>query len=195
MAEIVRFVMILLSCDGNVCCSLGSNDITDDEIVNRWLAVSWRIYIRRRMTPRGLEEVLLDVKYSVFTSSSRTVCSQLRRGEILGFGGLRAQRTASGDAAIFGMRAISTTGELEIMARRHMFSVLRMQSGQVSVWWWGSPWYRWLWLSFPSQTTYSYISSMDQYVEAGIKLNKRKDWRFVKDTWRSSALRLRAARL
>jgi len=109
------------------------NDITDDEIVKQMVGRELtNIYPPKNDAEVG--EVLLDVKnYSSIHERSFQNCSfQLRRGEILGFGGLvGAQRTELMEA-IFGMRHIST-GELEIKVRRHMFSVLRMQSGQVSV--------------------------------------------------------------
>ena len=118
--------------DGTYVGSWSMNDITDDEIVKQMVGRELtNIYPPKNDAEVG--EVLLDVKnYSSIHERSFQNCSfQLRRGEILGFGGLvGAQRTELMEA-IF--------------------------ADNVS------------------------ISSMDQYVEAGIKLNKGKIEQLVKD--------------
>ena len=104
--------------DGTYVGSWSMNDITDDEIVKQMVGRELtNIYPPKNDAEVG--EVLLDVKnYSSIHERSFQNCSfQLRRGEILGFGGLvGAQRTELMEA-IFGMRHIST-GELEIKGKK-----------------------------------------------------------------------------
>ena len=166
--------------DGTYVGSWSMNDITDDEIVKQMVGRELtNIYAPKNDAEVG--EVLLDVKnYSSIHERSFQNCSfQLRRGEILGFGGLvGAQRTELMEA-IFGMRHIST-GELEIKGKKThvqrpqdairagigMITEDRRGTGILGC------------LSIADNVS---ISSMDQYVEAGIKLNKGKIEQLVKD--------------
>ena len=166
--------------DGTYVGSWSMNDITDDEIVKQMVGRELtNIYPPKNDAEVG--EVLLDVKnYSSIHERSFQNCSfQLRRGEILGFGGLvGAQRTELMEA-IFGMRHIST-GELEIKGKKThvqrpqdairagigMITEDRRGTGILGC------------LSIADNVS---ISSMDQYVEAGIKLNKGKIEQLVKD--------------
>ena len=166
--------------DGTYVGSWSMNDITDDEIVKQMVGRELtNIYPPKNDAEVG--EVLLDVKnYSSIHERSFQNCSfQLRRGEILGFGGLvGAQRTELMEA-IFGMRHIST-GDLEIKGKKThvqrpqdairagigMITEDRRGTGILGC------------LSIADNVS---ISSMDQYVEAGIKLNKGKIEQLVKD--------------
>ncbi len=94
--------------DGTYVGSWAMEDITDEEIVKQMVGRELtNIYPPKNDAKVG--EVLLDVQdYSSIHERSFQNCSfQLRRGEILGFGGLvGAQRTELMEA-IFGMRHIS----------------------------------------------------------------------------------------
>ena len=104
--------------DGTYVGSWNMADITDDEIVKQMVGRELtNIYPPKNDAQAG--EVLLDVRdYSSIHARSFQDCSfQLRRGEILGFGGLvGAQRTELMEA-IFGIRHI-IKGEVYIKGQK-----------------------------------------------------------------------------
>ena len=182
MAEIREICdEITIMRDGTYVGSWSMDDITDDEIVKQMVGRELtNIYPPKNDAKAG--EVLLDVRgYSSIHERSFQDCSfQLRRGEILGFGGLvGAQRTELMEA-IFGMRHISS-GEVYIKGKKvtihrpqdairsgiGMITEDRRGTGILGC------------LSIADNVS---ISSLDQYVEMGVKLNKGQIEQLVKDT-------------
>ena len=104
--------------DGTYVGSWHMDEISDDEIVKQMVGRELtNIYPPKNDTKAG--EVLLDVRgYSSIHDRSFQDCSfTLRRGEILGFGGLvGAQRTEMMEA-IFGMRHIAS-GTVEVLGKK-----------------------------------------------------------------------------
>lgn len=104
--------------DGTYVGSWHMDEISDDEIVKQMVGRELtNIYPPKNDTKAG--EVLLDVRgYSSIHDRSFQDCSfTLRRGEILGFGGLvGAQRTELMEG-IFGMRHIKS-GEVYIKGKK-----------------------------------------------------------------------------
>ena len=104
--------------DGTYVGSWHMDEISDDEIVKQMVGRELtNIYPPKNDTKAG--EVLLDVRgYSSIHDRSFQDCSfTLRRGEILGFGGLvGAQRTEMMEA-IFGMRHIAS-GTVEVLGKQ-----------------------------------------------------------------------------
>ena len=181
MAEIREICdEITIMRDGTYVGSWSMDDITDDEIVKQMVGRELtNIYPPKNDAKAG--EVLLDVRgYSSIHERSFQNCSfQLRRGEILGFGGLvGAQRTELMEA-IFGMRHISS-GEVYIKGKKvtihrpqdairsgiGMITEDRRGTGILGC------------LSIADNVS---ISSLDQYVEMGVKLHKGQSEQLVKD--------------
>ena len=104
--------------DGTYVVSWHMDEISDDEIVKQMVGRELtNIYPPKNDTKAG--EVLLDVRgYSSIHDRSFQDCSfELKRGEILGFGGLvGAQRTEMMEA-IFGMRHIAS-GTVEVLGKQ-----------------------------------------------------------------------------
>ncbi|RGY97797.1 sugar ABC transporter ATP-binding protein [Clostridium sp. AM58-1XD] len=181
MAEIREIADdITIMRDGTYVGSWAMNDITDDEIVKQMVGRELtNIYPPKNDAHVG--EVLLDVRgFSSIHERSFQDCSfTLRRGEILGFGGLvGAQRTELMEA-IFGMRHISK-GEVYIEGKKvnirrpqdairggiGMITEDRRGTGILGC------------LSIADNVS---ISSLSQYLELGVKLNKRKIEQLVKE--------------
>ena len=157
--------------DGTYVGSWHMDEISDDEIVKQMVGRELtNIYPPKNDTKAG--EVLLDVRgYSSIHDRSFQDCSfTLRRGEILGFGGLvGAQRTELMEG-IFGMRHIKS-GEVYIKGKKMnikrpqdairggigMITEDRRGTGILGC------------LSIADNVS---ISSLDQYLHYGIKLNK-----------------------
>lgn len=166
--------------DGTYVGSWNMNDITDEEIVKQMVGRELtNIYPPKNDAAVG--EVLLEVKgYSSIHERSFQDCSfKLHRGEILGFGGLvGAQRTELMEA-IFGMRHINK-GEIYIKGKRlnirrpqdairggiGMITEDRRGTGILGC------------LSIADNVS---ISSLDQYLEMGVKLDKGKIEQLVQD--------------
>ena len=166
--------------DGTYVGSWNMDDITDEEIVKQMVGRELtNIYPPKNDTQAG--DVLLEVKgYSSIHERSFQDCSfQLRSGEILGFGGLvGAQRTELMEA-IFGMRHI-TRGEVYIKGQKinirrpqdairggiGMITEDRRGTGILGC------------LSIADNVS---ISSLDQYLEMGVKLNRGKIEQLVQD--------------
>ena len=166
--------------DGTYVGSWHMDEISDDEIVKQMVGRELtNIYPPKNDTKAG--EVLLDVRgYSSIHDRSFQDCSfTLRRGEILGFGGLvGAQRTELMEG-IFGMRHIKS-GEVYIKGKKMnikrpqdairggigMITEDRRGTGILGC------------LSIADNVS---ISSLDQYLHYGIKLNKKKIEQLVKD--------------
>ena len=166
--------------DGTYVGSWHMDEISDDEIVKQMVGRELtNIYPPKNDTKAG--EVLLDVRgYSSIHDRSFQDCSfTLRRGEILGFGGLvGAQRTELMEG-IFGMRHIKS-GEVYIKGKKMnikrpqdairggigMITEDRRGTGILGC------------LSIADNVS---ISSLDQYLHYCIKLNKKKIEQLVKD--------------
>lgn len=163
-------------------CYVGTwemKNISDDEIVKQMVGRELtNIYPPLDNNPG---DVLLEVNnFTSIHDSSFTNCSfKLRKGEILGFGGLvGAQRTELMEA-IFGIRHI-TSGEVKLNGKTldikrpqdainngiGMITEDRRGSGILGC------------LSIADNVS---IASLNQYLEAGIKLNKKKIEELVQD--------------
>ena len=180
MAEIRQIADdITIMRDGTYVGSWKIEDITDNEIVKQMVGRELtNVYPPLDNEPG---DVLLEVKgYSSIHERSFQDCSfKLRRGEILGFGGLvGAQRTELMEA-IFGMRHI-TSGEIYLNGDKvnvkcphdaiksgiGMITEDRRGTGILGC------------LSIADNVG---IASLDQYLEAGVKLNKKKIEKLVED--------------
>lgn len=181
MAEIREIADdITIMRDGTYVGSWEIKNITDDEIVKQMVGRELtNIYPPKNNAKAG--EVLLDVKgmSSIHSRSFQDCSFQLRRGEILGFGGLvGAQRTELMEA-IFGMRHI-TKGEIVIEGKKvtikrpqdairngiGMITEDRRGTGILGC------------LSIADNVS---ISSLNKYLEMGIKLNRKKIENLVKE--------------
>lgn len=163
-------------------CYVGTwemKNISDDEIVKQMVGRELtNIYPPLDNNPG---DVLLEVNNftSIHDSSFKNCSFKLRKGEILGFGGLvGAQRTELMEA-IFGIRHI-TSGEVKLNGKTldikrpqdainngiGMITEDRRGSGILGC------------LSIADNVS---IASLNQYLEAGIKLNKKKIEELVQD--------------
>lgn len=158
--------------DGTYVGSWNMEDISDNEIVKQMVGRELtNVYPALDNKPG---EVLMEVKgYTSISDRSFQDCSfTLRRGEILGFGGLvGAQRTELMEA-IFGIRHIKS-GEIFLNGKKinikcphdaikngiGMITEDRRGTGILGC------------LSIADNVS---IASLDQYLEAGVKLNKKK---------------------
>ena len=166
--------------DGGYVGTWPAAEMTTEQIIAKMVGRELtNIYPPKNDTKAG--EVLLDVRgYSSIHDRSFQDCSfTLRRGEILGFGGLvGAQRTELMEG-IFGMRHIKS-GEVYIKGKKMnikrpqdairggigMITEDRRGTGILGC------------LSIADNVS---ISSLDQYLHYGIKLNKKKIEQLVKD--------------
>ena len=102
----------------HVCWHLEVKNISDDEIVRQMVGRELtNVYPPKEDTIK--DDVILEVKdlCSIHERSFQHISFQLKKGEILGFGGLvGAQRTELMEA-IFGMRHIES-GTVEILGKR-----------------------------------------------------------------------------
>lgn len=119
MAEIRQIADdITIMRDGTYVGSWEINHITDEEIVKRMVGRE----LGNVYPPKGnyiTDEVVLKVSHlsSIHSRSFQDCSFELKRGEILGFGGLvGAQRTELMEA-IFGMRHIAG-GEIEVLGKK-----------------------------------------------------------------------------
>ena len=163
-------------------CYVGTwemKNISDDEIVKQMVGRELtNIYPPLDNNPG---DVLLEVNNftSIHDSSFKNCSFKLRKGEILGFGGLvGAQRTELMEA-IFGIRHIAS-GEVKLNGKKldikrpqdainngiGMITEDRRGSGILGC------------LSIADNVS---IASLNQYLEAGIKLNKKKIEELVQD--------------
>lgn len=163
-------------------CYVGTwemKNISDDEIVKQMVGRELtNIYPPLENNPG---DVLLEVNNftSIHDGSFKNCSFKLRKGEILGFGGLvGAQRTELMEA-IFGIRHI-TSGEVKLNGKTldikrpqdainngiGMITEDRRGSGILGC------------LSIADNVS---IASLNQYLEAGIKLNKKKIEELVQD--------------
>ena len=163
-------------------CYVGTwemKNISDDEIVKQMVGRELtNIYPPLDNNPG---DVLIEVNNftSIHDSSFKNCSFKLRKGEILGFGGLvGAQRTELMEA-IFGIRHI-TSGEVKLNGKTldikrpqdainngiGMITEDRRGSGILGC------------LSIADNVS---IASLNQYLEAGIKLNKKKIEELVQD--------------
>ncbi len=180
MAEIRQIADdITIMRDGTYVGSWNMEEISDGEIVKQMVG--------RELTnvypplDNTLGDVLMEVKgYTSINDRSFKDCSfTLRRGEILGFGGLvGAQRTELMEA-IFGIRHIKA-GEINLNGKPitvkcphdaikngiGMITEDRRGTGILGC------------LSIADNVS---IASLDQYLEAGVKLNKKKIEDLVQD--------------
>ena len=165
--------------DGGYVGTWEMKDISDDEIVKQMVGRELtNIYPPLDNTPG---DVLLEVNdfTSIHDNSFKDCSFKLRRGEILGFGGLvGAQRTELMEA-IFGIRHI-TKGEVKLNGKKldikrpqdairngiGMITEDRRGSGILGC------------LSIADNVS---IASLDHYLEAGIKLNTKKIEDLVQD--------------
>lgn len=165
--------------DGGYVGTWEMKDISDDEIVKQMVGRELtNIYPPLDNTPG---DVLLEVNdfTSIHDNSFKNCSFKLRRGEILGFGGLvGAQRTELMEA-IFGIRHI-TKGEVKLNGKKldikrpqdairngiGMITEDRRGSGILGC------------LSIADNVS---IASLDHYLEAGIKLNTKKIEDLVQD--------------
>lgn len=165
--------------DGGYVGTWEMKDISDDEIVKQMVGRELtNIYPPLDNTPG---DILLEVNdfTSIHDNSFKDCSFKLRRGEILGFGGLvGAQRTELMEA-IFGIRHI-TKGEIKLNGKKldikrpqdairngiGMITEDRRGSGILGC------------LSIADNVS---IASLDHYLEAGIKLNTKKIEDLVKD--------------
>ena len=158
--------------DGTYVGSWKMEDISDGEIVKQMVGRELtNVYPPLDNEPG---EVLMEVKnYTSIHENSFKDCSfTLRRGEILGFGGLvGAQRTELMEA-IFGMRHI-TEGEIilngEKITVKHPQDAIRSGIGMITEDRRGNGI-----LGCLSIADNVSIASLDHYVEYGVKLNKKK---------------------
>lgn len=163
-------------------CYVGTwemKNISDDEIVKQMVGRDLtNIYPPLDNEPG---DVLLEVNNftSIYDNSFKNCSFKLRKGEILGFGGLvGAQRTELMEA-IFGIRHI-TSGEVKLNGKKldikrpqdainngiGMITEDRRGSGILGC------------LSIADNVS---IASLNHYLEAGIKLNKKKIEELVQD--------------
>ncbi|MDO4601632.1 MAG: sugar ABC transporter ATP-binding protein [Eubacteriales bacterium] len=163
-------------------CYVGTwemKNISDDEIVKQMVGRDLtNIYPPLTNTPG---DVLLEVNNftSIYDNSFKNCSFKLRKGEILGFGGLvGAQRTELMEA-IFGIRHIAS-GEVKLNGKKldikrpqdainngiGMITEDRRGSGILGC------------LSIADNVS---IASLNHYLEAGIKLNKKKIEELVQD--------------
>lgn len=165
--------------DGGYVGTWEMKNISDDEIVKQMVGRELtNIYPPLDNEPG---EVLLEVNNftSIYDNSFKDCSFKLRRGEILGFGGLvGAQRTELMEA-IFGIRHIES-GEVKLNGKKldikrpqdainsgiGMITEDRRGSGILGC------------LSIADNVS---IASLNQYLEAGIKLNKKKIEELVQD--------------
>ena len=165
--------------DGGYVGTWEMKNISDDEIVKQMVGRELtNIYPPLDNEPG---EVLLEVNNftSIYDNSFKDCSFKLRRGEILGFGGLvGAQRTELMEA-IFGIRHI-TSGEVKLNGKKldikrpqdainsgiGMITEDRRGSGILGC------------LSIADNVS---IASLNHYLEAGIKLNKKKIEELVQD--------------
>ncbi len=173
MAEIRQIADdITIMRDGTYVGSWSMEDISDNEIVKQMVGRELtNVYPALDNEPG---DVLMEVKgYTSISDRSFQNCSfTLRRGEILGFGGLvGAQRTELMEA-IFGIRHIKS-GEIILNGKQisikcphdaikngiGMITEDRRGTGILGC------------LSIADNVS---IASLDQYLEAGVKLNKKK---------------------
>lgn len=180
MAEIRQIADdITIMRDGTYVGSWNMEEISDGEIVKKMVGRELtNVYPPLDNEPG---EVLMEVKgYTSISSRSFQDCSfKLRRGEILGFGGLvGAQRTELMEA-IFGIRH-TKSGEITLNGKQisikcphdaikngiGMITEDRRGTGILGC------------LSIADNVS---IASLDQYLEAGVKLNKKKIEELVQD--------------
>ena len=165
--------------DGGYVGTWEMKDISDDEIVKQMVGRELtNIYPPLDNTPG---DILLEVNdfTSIHDNSFKDCSFKLRRGEILGFGGLvGAQRTELMEA-VFGIRHI-TKGEIKLNGKKldikrpqdairngiGMITEDRRGSGILGC------------LSIADNVS---IASLDHYLEAGIKLNTKKIEDLVQD--------------
>lgn len=165
--------------DGTYVGTWRMEDISDGEIVKQMVGRELtNVYPPLDNTPG---EVLMEVKgYTSINDKSFKDCSfTLRRGEILGFGGLvGAQRTELMEA-IFGMRHI-TGGEVIINGKsvsiKHPQDAINSGIGMITEDRRGNGI-----LGCLSIADNVAIASLNQYVEGGVKLNKKKIEDLVQD--------------
>lgn len=158
--------------DGTYVGTWNMNDITDGEIVKQMVGRELtNVYPPLDNTPG---DILMEVKgYTSINEKSFKDCSfTLRRGEILGFGGLvGAQRTELMEA-IFGMRHI-TKGELILNGKqltvKHPSDAIKGGIGMITEDRRGNGI-----LGCLSIADNVSIASLNNYLEAGIKLNLGK---------------------
>ncbi|MEG0813911.1 MAG: sugar ABC transporter ATP-binding protein [Clostridium sp.] len=180
MAEIREIADdITIMRDGTYVGSWEVKDISDDEIVKQMVGRELtNIYPPRTNAPK---EVVLEVEdlCSIHERSFQHCSFKLRRGEILGFGGLvGAQRTELMEA-IFGMRGIASgtikkdDKKLEIKRPQDairgglgMITEDRRGTGILGC------------LSIADNVS---ISSLDHYLDAGFVLNHKKIEKLVQD--------------
>ncbi|MEF9939414.1 MAG: sugar ABC transporter ATP-binding protein [Clostridium sp.] len=180
MAEIREIADdITIMRDGTYVGSWEVKDISDDEIVKQMVGRELtNIYPPRTNAPK---EVVLEVEdlCSIHERSFQHCSFKLRRGEILGFGGLvGAQRTELMEA-IFGMRGIASgtikkdDKKLEIKRPQDairgglgMITEDRRGTGILGC------------LSIADNVS---ISSLDHYLDAGFILNHKKIEKLVQD--------------
>lgn len=173
MAELRRISDdITIMRDGTYVGTWEMKNITDDEIVKNMVGRELtNIYPPLENTPG---EVVLEINNftSIHDNSFKDCSFKLRKGEILGFGGLvGAQRTELMEA-IFGIRHIKS-GEVKLNGKPlsikrpqdainngiGMITEDRRGTGILGC------------LSIADNVS---IASLNQYVEAGVKLNKKK---------------------
>lgn len=180
MAELRRISDdITIMRDGTYVGTWEMKDISDDEIVKKMVGRDLtNIYPPLDNAPG---DVLLEVNdfTSIHSNSFKNCSFKLRRGEILGFGGLvGAQRTELMEA-IFGIRHI-TSGEVKLNGQKldikspkdairngiGMITEDRRGSGILGC------------LSIADNVA---LASLDQYLQAKIKLDKKKIEDLVQD--------------
>ncbi|MEZ3436606.1 MAG: sugar ABC transporter ATP-binding protein [Lachnospiraceae bacterium] len=180
MAEIRQIADdITIMRDGTYVGSWNMDDISDNEIVKQMVGRELtNVYPPLDNEPG---EVLMEVKgYTSISDRSFQDCSfKLRRGEILGFGGLvGAQRTELMEA-VFGIRHIKS-GEIFLNGKQisikcphdaikngiGMITEDRRGTGILGC------------LSIADNVS---IASLDNYLEAGVKLNTKKIEELVQD--------------
>lgn len=180
MAELRRISDdITIMRDGTYVGTWEMKNISDDEIVKQMVGRELtNIYPPLENTPG---EVLLEVENftSIHDNSFKNCSFKLRKGEILGFGGLvGAQRTELMEA-IFGIRHI-TSGEVKLNGKKlnikrpqdainngiGMITEDRRGTGILGC------------LSIADNVS---IASLNHYLEGGIKLNKKKIEELVQD--------------
>lgn len=119
MAEIRQIADdITIMRDGTYVGTWHIDDINDDEIVKQMVGRELKnIYPHRNEIEKG--EVLLEVKdvTSVNPKSFKNISFSLRRGEIIGFGGLVGAQRSELMEAIFGLRGIAS-GEIFIKGKK-----------------------------------------------------------------------------
>lgn len=165
--------------DGTYIGTWNMNDITDGDIVKNMVGRELtNVYPPLDNTPG---DILMEVKgYTSINDKSFKDCSfTLRKGEILGFGGLvGAQRTELMEA-IFGMRHI-TKGEIVLNGKnvtvKHPSDAIKNGIGMITEDRRGNGI-----LGCLSIADNVSIASLNNYLEAGIKLNKKQIEELVQD--------------